>query len=232
MIQELLNYQEVDAELKKIENELSGSEERKKAVTAKKYLDSVEENVNKLDLKAEELLKQYQTLLEEQKVITGQKEEFETALSGIDNEVSGSYLTKKIDELILKIKQIAKDLNKLAEEMANVKKEYSQIKANTKAAQDQLAEFGKKYNDLKASKQAERDALEEKLQELAKKVDPELMEKYLKKRANKIYPIVYEVKTEVCGACNMQLSMLELNKLKNGEIIECDQCGRILYKKS
>ena len=56
------------------------------------------------------------------------------------------------------------------------------------------------------------------------------MERYLKKRANKIFPVVYAVSNKVCGACNMELSMSELNKLKNGEVIECDQCGRILYQ--
>ena len=55
MVKELLAYQEVDAKLKQLESELSGSEERKKAVSAKKYLDGVEENVNKLDAKALDL---------------------------------------------------------------------------------------------------------------------------------------------------------------------------------
>ena len=45
MIEELLKYQEVDANLRKIEVELAGSEARKKAVVAKKYIDGVEENV-------------------------------------------------------------------------------------------------------------------------------------------------------------------------------------------
>ena len=56
MIQALLNYQSADAKLKKIEKTLADSEERKKAVSAKKYLEGVEENVNKLDDRAAELI--------------------------------------------------------------------------------------------------------------------------------------------------------------------------------
>ena len=52
----------------------------------------------------------------------------------------------------------------------------------------------------------------------------------MKKRNNKIYPVLYEVRGNVCGACNMELPMSEINKLKNGEIIDCDQCGRLLYQ--
>ena len=231
MIQELLNYQEVDAGLRKIETELSSSEERKKAVSAKKYLDGVEENVNKLDKRAEDLIAEYQNALKEQEKFGEQKDELATALNSVEDEGEIEYILKKIDELISKIKALASKLNKLSEEMSGVTKEYSVIKSTTKAAQTQYAENGKKYNELKASKQAERDELEKKLESLKKKVDPELMEKYLKKRSSKMYPIVYEVRGEMCGACNMQLSMLELNKLKNGDVIECDQCGRILYKK-
>ena len=231
MIQELLNYQEIDAGLRKIESELAGSEERKKAVSAKKYLDGVEENVNKLDKKAGDLLAEYEKAVLDQKKLAEQKEEFTHALEGAEDETEIEYIVKKIDELVSKIKALATKLNKLAEEMASISKEYSSIKATTKAAQVQYAENGKKYNELKASKQGEREEIEKKLLALKKKVDGELMEKYLKKRGNKMFPIVYEVRGEMCGACNMQLSMLELNKLKNGEVIECDQCGRILYKK-
>ena len=39
MIQELLQYQETDGKLKAIEQELSTSEERKKYMTARKFLE-------------------------------------------------------------------------------------------------------------------------------------------------------------------------------------------------
>ena len=65
MINKLLKYQEVDGQLREIEKELSRSEERKKAVEAKKYLDGVEESVNKLDDKASELLLAYENVLKE-----------------------------------------------------------------------------------------------------------------------------------------------------------------------
>ena len=64
---------------------------------------------------------------------------------------------------------------------------------------------------------------------LAKAVEPTLMERYQKKRADKMYPILYEVKNNACGACRMNLSMSDMNKLKNGEVIDCEQCGRMIY---
>ena len=67
MVNKLLKYQEVDAGLRKIEIELSSSEERKKAISAKKFLDGVEETIVKLNTRSKELYEQYLVILEEQK---------------------------------------------------------------------------------------------------------------------------------------------------------------------
>ena len=116
------------------------------------------------------------------------------------------------------------------EETYNVLGEdYSSIKKTTQVAQLQYKENVEKYNALKASFKSQKDQIEKELETLKGKVDKRLMERYLQKRANKIYPIVFPVSGAICGACRMELSMSELTRLKNGEIIDCDQCGRLLY---
>ncbi len=232
MVEELLKYQETDSRLRKIEIELSGSEERKKAVSAKKYIESVEETVAKLDLKAQELTISYESAIAELEQLKSQESEFNKALDGVCDEMSATYLIKKTDEILNKIKNIYAKINGVNAEIQSILTEYASVKAKTKAAQAQYAEYGKKYNDLKASKKEEREKIEAELDALKKNVEPSLMERYLKKRSEKIFPILYEINGNVCGACNMELSMAEVNRLKNGEIIECEQCRRLLYKKS
>ncbi len=231
MIEQLLNYQQADAKLRKIETELSGSEARKKAMAAKKYLEGVEANVDNLDARAAKLLDVYQKAVAERDRLIEFEAEFESAMKDAANEAELSYLVKKADKVSLEIKALYAKLNKLAEEVQAVMKEYVNIKNTTKAMQAQYAENGKKYNELKASLKDEKEAVEKELDGLKKTVDPVLMERYLKKRASKMYPVVYELRDNVCGACNMELSMSEINKLKSGEIIECSQCGRLLYRK-
>ena len=75
MIEALLNYQTADAKLRKIEKTLADSEERKKAMSAKKYLEGVEENVNKLDVRASELLGLYEQMTDEQLKLKEQENE-------------------------------------------------------------------------------------------------------------------------------------------------------------
>ena len=231
MMQNLLAYQVEDAKLREIEKKLSESVERKKAMSAKKYLEGVEESVSKLDSRAEELIATYKSATEEQLKLKEQENAIVEALNTVEDAKEVTYLIKKADELIGKIKSLGAKANKILEEIQVVFKEYNTIKATTKAAQVQYKENAEKYNALKDSVKDEKLAVETKLKELQAKVEPSLMERYLNKRAGKIYPVLYELRGNVCGACNMELSMAELNKLKNGEVIDCEQCGRLIYQK-
>ena len=53
-LKELLEYQKVDGELRKIEQEIAGSEERKKYMQAKKFMESAREKLEAQDKRAVE----------------------------------------------------------------------------------------------------------------------------------------------------------------------------------
>ena len=229
MVKALIAYQIQDAKLREIEKTLLGSEERKKMSSAKKYLMGVEENVNKLDDRALELKSIYTKTTEEQKKLQEQQVELAEALDSINDEKEASFLIKKADELIAKIKALNSEASKISDEIKSIVAEYDKIKATTRAAQAQYKENADKYKQLEGSLKAEKEQIEAELVKLKKDVDATLMERYLKKRADKMYPIVYAVKGNSCGACRMELSMADVNKLKNGEVIDCEQCGRMIY---
>ncbi len=229
MIENLLAYQNVDAKLRKIETELSGSEERKKAVSAKKFLEVAPDNVNKLNARAGDLENEYKNALDEMAKFSEQQQELSSALESVADEKETEYLLKMAEKLVAETKALESKLAKLSDDIQAVIKEFNAVRSQMKVAKVQYEEFGKKYNDLKASKKDEKEAIEKELAGLKAKVEPALMERYLKKRANKIYPIVFEVNGKSCGACNMELSMSDMGKLKNGEIIDCEMCGRLLY---
>ncbi|MBQ4098306.1 MAG: hypothetical protein IJC72_03260, partial [Clostridia bacterium] len=100
MIESLLNYQAADAKLRKIEKTLSESEERKKAMSAKKYLEGVEENVNKLDVRAQELIAAYENATNEQIKLKEQEGVLMESLDSVADEKEAAYLIKKAEELV------------------------------------------------------------------------------------------------------------------------------------
>ena len=228
MIKNLLNYQTEDAKLRKIETELSGSEARKKAVNAKAYIDGAVDLVNKLDAKASALMNEYNSLTASVKELETLTKEFEKAVEEVADKGEAQYIQKKIDDGAKKIKNLLDSLSALENQIQSVIKEYVTVKGNTKNAQAQYAQYGNEYNKLKESKKDEREALEKSLKEIEKTVDSSLMEKYLEKRKNKIFPIVFGASGDFCPACGIELPLTLKSKLKAEEIVECS-CGRLLY---
>lgn len=231
MIQSLLKYQETDAKLRDIEVELSKSEERKKAKTAQKYLEGVDESLNKLELKAGELNATFEASVKELENLREQKAELESAIGDIDDQDQANYIMKKADELIGKIKALTAEIIKITAEMSAISEEYTGVRKTTKMARAQYDEYGAKYNELRKSKKPEMDKIKAELDVLKKDIDAEIMEKYLKKRADKIFPIVVPLENNVCGGCFTELSMSDVSKVKSGGYIECDNCRKIIYKK-
>ncbi len=231
MIKALLKYQETDAKLRDIELDLSKSEERKKAKNAQKYLEGVDENLNKIELKAGELLFAFESATKELEGLKEKENEFKTAMSDLDSEDEINYLMKKTEELLAKIKSLTAEIAKITTDINALNEEYTNVRKTIKVARAQFDEYGQKYNELRKSKKPEMDAIKAELDVLKNDIDPKMLERYLKKRADKIFPIVVPLENNVCGGCFTELSMSDISKLKADGFIECDNCRKIIFIK-
>ena len=100
-------------------------------------------------------------------------------------------------------------------EAANAKKAFDQLKAD--------------YEEESRSKKGELDAQRAKAKELMEQVDPKLLEEYdiIKKH---ISPPVARLTYGQCSGCNTSLPSATLSKIKNGALIECETCGRMIIQ--
>jgi predicted nucleic acid-binding Zn-ribbon protein len=100
-------------------------------------------------------------------------------------------------------------------EAANAKKAFDQLKAE--------------YEEESKSKKVELDAQRAKAKEMMDQVDPKLLEEYevIKKH---ISPPVARLTYGQCSGCNTSLPSATLSKIKNGALIECETCGRMIIQ--
>jgi chromosome segregation ATPase len=110
MIKALLNYQENDKKLFEIEMKLATSEERKKAVSARKYLESVDENLTKLDLRAGELDFVLKTAIKEKEKLKEELQDVKTVSSGIESREEAEFIVKKIEKIVTAIKKVSDEI--------------------------------------------------------------------------------------------------------------------------
>lgn len=125
---------------------------------------------------------------------------------------------EELKDLMDELDDFSKVLKEIGIKISKGKKEYAQVKARY---DEQAGDIQEKYNEAKKKRDA-----------LKKKIDGELLSKYKELKANHDQPLALVTDHYCCSGCNMQIASLAVQNLKEGShIIECENCGRILYVK-
>ena len=232
MIDELLQYQEADGRLRAVEQEISSTEERKKYMTARKFLEKAPEKLDALDAKAAELRHVFELLEKKYAEIADTIKDYENLDEMIDEQGGEiSFYKKNASQIADNLRALKAEINKLVAQIESASADYQTAKKQTIAMQKQYKEYKVKYTEVKESRAADIRKIEGELELIAQKVPKGVLEKYKAKRKEKLFPVVCEVSGNRCPQCGMELSIAELAKLSDGNFIECDSCRRILFKR-
>ena len=107
--------------------------------------------------------------------------------------------------------------------------EYKKFKEQTIAMQKQYKEYSEKYKAVKNARAAEVDEITKKLAALAKKIEPAILERYQQKRKERIFPIVVPLTGDYC-MCGFEFPKFHMSELAGGNMVECENCRRYIYK--
>ncbi len=231
-LQAILNYQEVDAKLYKMERELAGSEERKEYVKVKKFLETAPEKLDALEAKAQALKAEAEGLEKQYAKLEETLKDFENLDDLVAEGADVSFYKKKAQSVVEKLKKVRADLTALIASIKATDEEYKKLKKQVLSVEKKAPEIIKVYKELKAKKDEEKKPLEAELSVLAKEISAEMLEIYKTKRKEKIFPVVGKIVGNRCPYCSMDLPLAAKNKLSAKGWIECENhlCNRILFE--
>ena len=227
-LQELLEYQRTDAQLRKIEQELGASEERKKFAQAKKFLENAKERLEQYDKRASELTALRDGIEQRCSEIFHQIEEYSDLEQMVENGGDIGFYKKNALALSERIKGLKAELAKLVADITTVAEEYKKLKEQTIKMQTQYKEYKEKYEAAKNARADEVKEIKTRLEALAAKCPEKVIERYKVKRKEGVYPIFVPLTGGGC-ICGMELSLAQQGKLSNGGVIECEHCRRFIY---
>ena len=230
-LQELLEYQRTDAELRKIEQELGQSEERKKFAQAKKFLESAKERLEQYDKRAVELTALRDGIEQRCEDIFHQIEEFAELEQMIDDGGDIAFYKKNALALSERVKGLKAELAKLVADINVTVEEYKKLKEQTIKMQAQYKEYKGKLDEVKGTRADEVKEIKLKLDALAAKCPEKVIERYKVKRKEGIFPIFVPLTGGGC-ICGMELSLAQQGKLSGGGVIECEHCRRFIYNQA
>lgn len=232
ILDELLRYQEADGRLRAVEQAIAATEERKKYVSARKFLEKAPEKLEALDAKAVELRHMFEQLEKKYAELADTIKDYENLEEMIDEQGGEiSFYKKSATQISENLRGLKNEINKLVSLIEAASAEYQTAKKQTIAMQKQYKEYKEKYAAVKQFHADEIAAIESEMAEIAKSVPKDQLEKYKAKRKEKMYPVVCEVKGNRCSQCGMELSIAEISKLSSGNAIECDSCHRTLFQR-
>ena len=231
MLQAILQYQETDAKLYKLEREIAGCDERKEYVKFKKFLEAAPEKLDALEVKAAALQSEAAEITQKCTRTEEALNDFEHLDELVTSGADIAFYKKKAQAIADQLKKLKADLAALMTNIKATDEEYKKLKKQVLSAQKQYADATEKYKAVKAAREPEKKALETELAKLEKGVPAEMLETYRTKRKEKIFPIVGEMVGSRCPFCSMEPPLAARNKLTGGASIECDNCHRIIFSK-
>lgn len=228
-MKELLKYQEIDIELKKLEKKVNGSEYFKNVNKSK-------EVAKKSQLKMIDLNEEAKKISDDINKIVQVKEKGLELVKKYSNMNIDNMQEKEVPEIVNKIKPIKKNLEELITRLYNLQQKMIKILEEFDNLKKQIISSKKIHDEnkvhldkLKLEIEPDAEKIRAKLQAQEKKVNPELIQKYRNLKREGVFPVIVSLKDgKNCGYCRVEQSIHKLEKLKFNGFTDCEQCHRII----
>jgi len=150
------------------------------------------------------------------------------------------YETRKNDEFSAmgrEIERYQQEINTLEDRELELMEQADQLKVQIAAEEKQTVAskqtIARQLENLESKQVALNQRLEElkkEREELAAKVDEELLDRFNRLFTSKGDAAVVALEHDVCTGCHMKVTTATSVRVKAGkEIVSCEQCGRLLY---
>ncbi len=230
-IEQLLLYQQKDSELLKIEQEIAGSEERKKFMQTQSFMKKASDKLDQLEAKSQQMLSRLEGLNKRYEEISETLKDFEHLDELVEGGADLSFYKRNATQISEQLKSLKAEISALIAAAKETTDEYQSLKKKVLSAQKQYPELKSAYQTYKQSKQSAADVISAELNKLAKNIDEDVLRRYQAKRSERIFPILCEIKADRCSKCGIELSIADKDKVSSGKVVECENCHRILYKR-
>lgn len=227
----LWDFMQVDIAADDFEAKMRKSENRRTLVKHRNFLLEQQANMKKIEQEIAVMQDRLEAVRDEADRLSG-------VLSSMLEEIDGNPPTdaddaaqkmeamQKLTESLMRYEQELHKMRRDADARDAQQKEIRVRAAKAKMEYDQIhSVYDKEFKtDTKKLAQLRADVERE-----AKKVDPLLLERYKAIKQHSTPPMARLEDGQCCG-CFMQLPSATLRKIKETDkLVECDNCGRILY---
>ena len=229
MLNEILHYQELDGKIKSLEQELLQMPERIKATEMQNYLREVQTKFGFLEEKAAKATENFNKAKAYYDDLVIKIETLSKSVENADYDKVKELQHAK-NNFYQMIDKLDKEMVRISTQLNMVANEYNSLSKNAIAARNNFDNYRAKFAQKKAAVEPEIAKLKTELAEESKKLDKKLFAKYNEKVENNIFPVFVKAAGSNCGRCRMGISASRLHDFETNGYIECENCGRFIFK--
>ena len=232
LLDALWDYQQADAQIDRIEAEIQGTEDYKRYAKLHKFIAQQRRVLARMGKALETKKAQVETGKKHAEILQERYADGFAKFQRIDSDN-----IKEVERFRQYFEQLNAKLNQEKREFSAVVDSLGKDEEALEEMRVKLARANKEYEEAKAAvaqitstHKDEIDSAKKEAEQLKKKVDPALIERYDQIKKSQPFPVANVIE-ERCGGCNMGLPAVTLGKLKEGDaVVECENCGRMLRK--
>ncbi len=226
----LWNYMQYDMEADRFENAMRNAPDRVKLLKQRDFLLEQQNTVKRIERETAAMSDRLEAVRDEAKRLQGL---LDNLLESIEKNPPETL--EEIEKQVAAAQKLEDSLQHYEQELNKMRKDSDQRDRLQKDIRLRYARTKAEYDELKKSYEVEFGRDKVKLAELKERADKEaagvdaaLLERYREVKQH-VAPPMAQLNGDRCGCCNMSMPAAVMNEVHAGKLVECDNCGRILY---
>ncbi len=225
----LWQYQQADIEVDSLEMSIRRSPKRQKLVKLRDSFQELQKNLKQVEDEVLAMLDRMDALKD---AISLSEDQIRQLQSRIQNEpaVDSLQVRNYIEEAqrltgsLQDFEQETRRLRKIAADRDRVQRD---LKIRLVTAKEEFIPLRDEYDAEYKDAQVQVEKLRERAKDKLTGIEPEYIEKYNTIKQHCTPPIA-KLQNGQCGGCNMSFPSSVLSNIKNGKLVECETCGRMV----
>lgn len=232
-LDKILECQEVDFEIKKLEKSLETNESSKAMKKFQDLAKQAQQMSKDLEIEAENAVTEYKKIQKNYNESVASLQRLEATQNKELTDDQYNDIIKQANNISNYLSTLEKFILQLADKVNKIVAEYENAKSKYRFAKINYTKNKEIIEKLTQELAPQIKALEEKRANIEKEVDPILLKKYNSKKQDNIFPVFVQLRDNMCGGCMMELPSAQIDKLKKDGFLECEneRCHKIIYIK-
>ena len=227
----LWTFQTEDIKADAIANEIRRSPTRQKLEKSRDYIMERQKQYKQIEDSIADIMDRKDVLEEALNRAVEQLEDLKGRMKNVDpeDEDAVAAMMKDVTQAREQIFSFEKELRHMNSDSSNYDKQLRAVRVEAAKAKQNFDQLKVDYENESREKKEELEQQRTRVKALEGTVDPDLMAEYLAIKKHTTPP-VSRLQFGQCSGCNTSLPSATLSKIKNGILVECETCGRMIIQ--